>query len=226
MRSLRIAFVLLAFFGVEAHAQQTLGLPCATSGDFCGRLISPQCIETVEAGPTGSGVAYDVCAPSYVRYRECLQAVSTSCSSGQTPVYETAPQPQAVPLLIPKPAASLARPAPAPALAPDTSDDVATLSRCKVKGSRVTCSMMYQVGADRDVSFCEDQFGLTIGKKDGIAPSAVSLPGNPEMSCPSQKLFAFIPVRFRLEFKVPGAKRGREVLLKAFSSPRLQTFLE
>ena len=200
----------------------------------------------VEAGSGRSGGAYEVCAASYARYQGCLKAVATSCAGGGNTAYQqipqpaarlpqAAPQPQAQqptrvlseqiePRLTPPRPASWARNTTQPAPTPNI--DKASLTRCTVKGKTITCDLMYEVAANREVSFCQEEFSLTVESKKEIAPSAVLLPGSPETACPTQKLFALIPARFQLQFKTSRARAGREARLTVFDVQTLSTQLQ
>ena len=199
MRSLWTVLAFLAALSGAAHAQ-TLSMPCSTAGAFCGKLVSPACLDKVGAGATGLGGGSDACGENLDLYRECLATVAASCgpaAQAPTPLTRTTAAGQTLTL---------------------NGGDEVTLRGCALKGGLVACELTLHVAADKSVQFCSDVFGLILQNGDQINASAAIVPGREGFVCPSPKLFAVAPARFQLEFNAAGAAAGQEVKVIAFNS--------
>lgn len=211
MRSLWTISALIAAVSLAAALEaqaQNVTMPCSTAGEFCGKLVSPDCLDKVGAGSTGLSGSTEACDANLNLYRECLETVAASCSGGA----DTAAAPA------PEPATRAADGAAAQTLVMDSGDSVA-LRGCKGKGKLVTCEMTIKVSGDKSVQFCDNHFGLILENGDQLNATTVAIGGREGVICPSQKLYAVAPpARFQLKFTTAEALTGQAVQVIAFNA--------
>ena len=199
--ALAAAFTILTMPAISAQAQN-LSMPCSTAGEFCGRLVSPECLDKVGAGSTGVEGAAKACDANLALYRDCLATVAASCTGGAEAGAPASAQ-----------SALRSADGPAQTIAMDNGDEVA-LYGCASEGPFVTCTLTIKVKSNRSIQFCNNFFGLVLASGDQLNAETVLVGGKGEgVICPSQQFFAIAPpARFEVKFKTSAAGQAAQLI--------------